>query len=237
MKAMRSLTLTLFAGGLVVAAACGEPSTSTAREISTVATAVVTVPSTAAPTTVTPSTTTTAAATTTVAPTTAPTTSVEVTTTLPATTVAVIPSPVPPPNANAVEPMAELGSIEIPKIGLTHSMFEGVTLSTLNHGPGHWPGTAEPGQVGNMVIAGHRVSHDHPFEDIDQLAPGDEVIVNNTVGRFVYQVTSTEIVTPDSLWIIDQTADRTATLFACHPKGSTRQRIVVHLAFVDSPAA
>jgi sortase A len=45
----------------------------------------------------------------------------------------------------------------------------------------------------------------------------------------VYRVTSTEVVTPDAIRIIDQTAAFTATLFACHPVGSTRERIVVHL--------
>jgi sortase A len=48
-------------------------------------------------------------------------------------------------------------------------------------------------------------------------------------------VTGTEIVTPDALWIADQTPDYTATLFACNPPGSTKQRIVVHLAL--APAA
>ncbi len=89
-----------------------------------------------------------------------------------------------------------------------------------------------PGHQGNVVIAGHRVSHDKPFRNIDQLVPGDQVIMTTDEGRFVYQVTGTDIVYPDALWIIDQTTDYTATLFACHPAGSTRQRIVVHLVYV-----
>jgi sortase A len=43
-------------------------------------------------------------------------------------------------------------------------------------------------------------------------------------------VTETKVVQPDALYIIEQTPAYTATLFACHPPGSTRQRIVVHLA-------
>jgi len=49
-------------------------------------------------------------------------------------------------------------------------------------------------------------------------------------GTFSYQVTGTQIVTPDSMWIVDPTATPTATLFACHPLGSTAKRIVVNLA-------
>ena len=150
----------------------------------------------------------------------------------PAPAAAALPTPVVAPvDSRGAEAVNQLGSIEIPKIGLDMAMYEGIRLTTLDRGPGHWPGTAMPGQTGNVVVAGHRVSHSRPFRKLDQLAPGDQVIFNTGSGRFVYTVTSTEIVSPDAIRIIDQTADRTATLFACHPPGSTRQRIVVHLAF------
>lgn len=131
------------------------------------------------------------------------------------------------------EPIVELGSLEIPSLGVVKPMLEGVSLSVLDHGPGHWPGSAMPGHVGNVVIGGHRTSHDKPFRNIDQLLPGDDVVLNTLEGRFVYEVTSTEVVTPDAIWIIDQTAAFTATLFACHPVGSTKERIVVHLELTD----
>ena len=180
-------------------------------------------PGTAAPTTLAP--------TTTVAPTTLPSTTVGLTTVVtmaPAT----LPVPAAPPAPRADEPYVELGTIEIPKLGLTKTMLEGISLNTLDKGPGHWPGTAMPGQVGNTVIAGHRTSHDKPFRNIDQLVPGDQVIFTTADGRFVYEVTGTAIVKPDALYIIDQTSTPTATLFACHPPGSTKQRIVVSLALV-----
>jgi sortase A len=172
-------------------------------------------------TTTPPTTTTTTAATSTLAP-----------TTVAATTVpAALPNPeAPPADPRGAEALVDVGTIEIPKIGVSKSMFEGITLTTLDNGPGHWPGTAMPGQVGNVVIAGHRVSHDKPFRHLEQLVAGDDVIMTTADGRFDYKVTGTEIVTPDALWIADQTPDYTATLFACNPPGSTKQRIVVHLA-------
>ena len=109
-------------------------------------------------------------------------------------------------------------------------MCEGIRLSTLDNGPGHWPGTAMPGEVGNAVIAGHRVSHHADFRHLDDLVAGDDVIMTTSSGRFVYKVLSSEIVKPDALWVVDQTPEATATLFACHPPGSVRERIVVHLA-------
>jgi sortase A len=164
------------------------------------------------------------------------TTSTSTSTTSTTTTVAdTLPNPeAVPADPRAAEAVVELGTIEIPKIGVTKSFYEGITLTTLDHGPGHWPGTAMPGHQGNVVIAGHRVSHDKPFRHLEQLEVGDDVIFTTDEGRFIYKVTGTEVVYPDALWIADQTADYTATLFACHPAGSTRQRIVVHLAFAPN---
>ena len=145
------------------------------------------------------------------------------------TTIPVLPIPEPPPEARIAEPEINLGAISIPKINMTQSLYQGISLTTLDRGPGHWPGTAMPGQFGNAVIAGHRTSHAKPFRNLDQLVPGDQVIFDTADGHFVYEVTGTEIVTPDDLWIINQTPGYTATLFACHPVGSTKERIVVHL--------
>ncbi|MCU1367111.1 MAG: peptidase family protein [Ilumatobacteraceae bacterium] len=142
-----------------------------------------------------------------------------------------LPIPIPAPvDSRGEEPVIKLGTIEIPKLGLSTTLYDGIRLTTLDRGPGHWPGTAMPGQTGNVVVAGHRVSHDKPFRNIDKLAVGDQVIFTTPDGRFVYDVTSTEIVDPTAVRIIDQTTDKTATLFACHPPGSVSQRIVVHLA-------
>jgi sortase A len=132
-----------------------------------------------------------------------------------------------------VDPLVEVGRIEIPRLALDRTIYEGVRLSTVDYGPGHWPGTALPGQLGNVVLAGHRVSHNADFRDLDQLAPGDEVIFTTKRDRrHVYHVVSTEVVGPEAIRIVDQTYARTATLFACHPPGSTAQRIVVHLELV-----
>ena len=86
-----------------------------------------------------------------------------------------------------------------------------------------------PGEIGNVVVAGHRTTHGAPFRYIDLLLPGDEVIFTTDRGPIVYNVTGTQIVQPDALWIVEPTPTATATLFACHPPGSTRQRIVVSL--------
>ncbi|HSP27515.1 MAG TPA: class E sortase, partial [Ilumatobacteraceae bacterium] len=136
----------------------------------------------------------------------------------------------PPQDQRGAENNPQLGRIAIPSIGLDSELHQGIRLTTLDRGPGHWPGTAMPGQIGNVVVAGHRTSHGAEFRHLDSLDPGDEVVFTTADGTFTYSVTGTQIVTPDSMWIVEPTDTPTATLFACHPLGSTAKRIVVFLA-------
>jgi sortase A len=166
----------------------------------------------------------------------APTTAAATTTTTVAatTTVATLPEqatdPIaPPPDPRGYEEQIQLGGISIPKLGVEAPLLEGIRLTTLDNGPGHWPGTAMPGEVGNVVVAAHRTSHGGPFRNIDQLVAGDAVMFDTADGDIEYVVTGTQIVNPDAIWIVDPTVTPTATLFACHPPGSVAQRIVVNL--------
>ncbi|MEZ5371455.1 MAG: class E sortase [Microthrixaceae bacterium] len=119
--------------------------------------------------------------------------------------------------------------LRVDALDLDVPVVEGVDLGSLSHGVGHWPGTAGPGEAGNMVIAGHRTTHGAPFRRLDELAVGDEVTIGVADRDVVYRVTGTEIVDPDDVEVARPTDDATATLFACHPPGSARQRLVVRL--------
>jgi sortase A len=140
----------------------------------------------------------------------------------------------PPEDPYANEPAVVIGTMEIPELGLSVPLNQGISLRSIDRGPSHWPGTALPGRVGNTVVAGHRVTHSKPFRHIDSLVPGDEIIFVVEGVRSVYHVTGHEVVTPDATWIVNQTAEATATLFACHPPGSARYRYVVRASLVSS---
>ncbi len=73
---------------------------------------------------------------------------------------------------------AALGVLTIPRLGSDWSrvMVEGVESEELALGPGHFPGTAMPGQVGNFAVAGHRATNGEPFAHLDTLEPGDKVV-------------------------------------------------------------
>lgn len=148
----------------------------------------------------------------------------------------------PPPTPAPGEP---LGVIEIPKIELTRMMVEGTSRADLKKGPGHYIGTPFPGQSGNVGIAGHRTTYGAPFNRIDELQPGDEIVLSTSQGSFTYEVIpapgSTNqawyTVSPSQVEVLDDTGDARVTLTACHPKYSAKQRIVVHAVLRGPPAA
>ena len=90
-----------------------------------------------------------------------------------------------------------IARLEIPSIGVDRYVVAGVDKSDLKKGPGHYPETPLPGQLGNSAIAGHRTTYGQPFYDIDQVTPGDEIIVTTPAGRFVYIATGQQIVGPN----------------------------------------
>lgn len=129
------------------------------------------------------------------------------------------------------------GRIVIPRIGLDHATYEGIELSTIDYGPSHWPGTAEPGDAGNTVFPGHRTTKTRPFFNIDLIKLGDQVTFVRSHGTYTYEVTDTFVVNADEVWIADPTEGPTMTIFGCHPKGSAKQRYVAKGRLVHSERA
>ncbi len=154
-----------------------------------------------------------------------------------ASTTTVPPDPASPPTAPPTKPAAPgepTAKIEIQKIGVDNIVVEGVSLSDLKKGPGLYPASPLPGQTGNSAIAGHRTTYGAPFNRIDELVPGDEIVITTPQGQFRYFVSDEEgdgngnqIVSPSQVEVLRDFGDNRLTLTACHPKYSARQRIVV----------
>lgn len=131
------------------------------------------------------------------------------------------------PGVSAPAPPKRVGTLTIPKLHVTQPIYSGVTSSIFDRGVGQVPGSALPGQLGNMVIGGHRTSGMRPFYDIQKLRKGDRILVTRGGTVYTYVVNGTRIVKPSATWILDPTPTSTLTLFSCHPRGSIRQRYVV----------
>lgn len=140
-----------------------------------------------------------------------------------------------------------LGILHIPALGRDWSwvVVEGVGDDDLARGPGHFPGTAMPGSIGNFAVAGHRATHGEPFADLDRLATGDEVVVETVDGWLTYEVTWVRILSPDATEVLEPVAghpgqkatERTLTLITCNPRWSSTERLVVGASLVERRAA
>lgn len=129
-----------------------------------------------------------------------------------------------------------VGKIAVPSMGLLpKTVVEGTDEEQLKRGPGHYPGTALPGQMGNVAIAGHRTTYGSPFHDIDQMRNGDKITITTTYGTFVYTMIDHKIVDPGDTSVLENHGQALLTLTACHPVYSASQRYIV-IAKLDGRA-
>ncbi len=132
----------------------------------------------------------------------------------------------PPPTGEAI------AIIQIPKIGVNSAVVQGIERPDLRKGPGHYPLTPMPGQLGNAAIAGHRTTYGAPFYRLNELGAGDDIAIRTVAGTYHYRVTQQLIVDPSDVQVLDPTPDATLTLTTCNPRYSARQRLVVKATLV-----
>jgi len=141
-----------------------------------------------------------------------------------------------PPDTVPAPADGAIGVIQIPKIGVDQAVVEGVGVEDLKKGPGHYPGTPLPGEAGNAAIAGHRTTYGAPFNRLDELKNGDSITVRTRAGTFRYEVSSSSIVSPSEVSVLDPTPDNRLTLTTCNPKYSAAQRLII-VASLAGPVA
>jgi sortase A len=144
---------------------------------------------------------------------------------------------IPPTTAPPATPTGSaIAIIRIPRIGVDKAVVEGVGVPDLKKGPGHYPGTPLPGQVGNASIAGHRTTYGAPFYRLNELEPGDPILITTREGSFRYRVDATTVVKPTQVEVLAPSKDARLTLTTCNPRFSARQRLVVTATLVTDPA-
>lgn len=92
---------------------------------------------------------------------------------------------------------------------------------------GHHEGTANPGEIGNMVLAGHRDINSALFRELDRLKPGDPVFVSNGLREYRYVVKESFVVSPNHTEVMEPTSDKRVTLITCTPIGLATHRLIV----------
>jgi sortase A len=116
-----------------------------------------------------------------------------------------------------------IARIWFPTLGkdVHYVVVQGVGREDLKKGPGHYPTSARIGAVGNVVISGHRTTYLAPFNRVDELRPGDAIVLETQTFWYTYTVTA---------------ETRLLTLTTCNPKYSARNRLIVH-AVLSTPLA
>ena len=139
------------------------------------------------------------------------------------------PTPVAKPANGAV-----IASVHIPRLKKKWAVVQGVTPADIRYAPGHYPDTALPGQIGNFSMAGHRTPA--IWWDLDQLKPGDPVVIKTADTWYVYRVTGHEVVLPTAVQVVAPVPNKPGaaptkailTMTTCNPKFNNYQRLVVH---------
>ena len=119
------------------------------------------------------------------------------------------------------------GRIEIPRLKYSMMIFEGDDAATLRRGVGHIPGTALPGALGNIGLAGHRDTFFRPLKD---LRVHDEIELTTLAGVYRYRITRLRVVQPENVAVLKPTGAETLTLVTCYPFyfiGSAPKRFIV----------
>jgi sortase A len=135
-------------------------------------------------------------------------------------------SPTAQPSPSPGEPL----SIRIPALNVAASVVSGDSWDNLQRGVGHHTGSANPGELGNMVLSGHDDVYGSLFKDLDQLKPGNEIIVTTQLNTFTYVVQTHEIVGPTETRVMDNSRHDSAqiTLITCYPYQVDTRRYVVY---------
>lgn len=158
-------------------------------------------------------------------------------------------APVAAPEAPVDPAETEIGDgyavLRVPALGDDWEwvVVQGVELSDLARGPGHYEDTADPGELGNFSVAAHRAGHGAPFADLDRVGIGDAVEVETAAGTWTYTIDQpARVIEPTDTWIVDavpgqgtgaEPTERRITLTTCHPRYGSSQRLYVSGVLTD----
>lgn len=117
--------------------------------------------------------------------------------------------------------------IQVPAIRVDAPVVQGDGWEQLKKGVGQHIGSADPGKDGNLVLSAHNDIFGEIFRDLDQLKPGDAVVIFTNQRSYTYVVVETTIVEPTAVEVMAPTPKPTLTLISCYPYLVDNQRIVV----------
>jgi sortase A len=122
---------------------------------------------------------------------------------------------------------AQATRLQMPAIRVDAPIVQGDGWEQLKKGIGQHQGSVNPGERGNLVLSAHNDIFGEIFRHLDQLNPGDLVIIHTNQRSYTYIVVESKIVEPSEITVMDQTPQATVTLISCYPYLKDNKRIVV----------
>jgi sortase A len=115
----------------------------------------------------------------------------------------------------------------IPSLNVDAPIVNGIAWEDLKKGVGHLPGSANPGERGNMYLAAHNDIFGEIFRYLEKLELGDEFLVYSGDRSFRYVVTSKRVIEPTDVSVMYPSTEPIATLQTCYPYLVDTHRLVV----------
>jgi len=134
---------------------------------------------------------------------------------------AYVPPPIPTPGPEQAR------RIQIPAIDLDKPIVQGDSWEELKKGVGQHVGSSQPGENGNIVLSAHNDIYGEIFRYLDQLAPGDEIVISTERQSYTYIIRDLQVVEPTDVWVMGPTEHSSSTLISCYPYLVNNRRIVV----------
>jgi sortase A len=144
------------------------------------------------------------------------------------------------PESHSASPLAGAGAIEvappdavapsrilIPKINVNAPIVSGVGWEDLKKGVGHLPGSAHPGERGNMYLAAHNDIYGEIFRYLEKLEVGDEYTIFAGEEEFRYVVQEKRVIEPTEVDVMLSTTEPVSTLQTCYPYMVDTHRLIV----------
>jgi sortase A len=117
--------------------------------------------------------------------------------------------------------------IQIPSIGVDAPIVQGDGWEQLKKGVGQHIGSSNPGEKGNVVLSAHNDIFGEIFRELDRLQPGDTITLYTNQRAYNYVVSTSEVIEPTQVEVMDSTSQPTITLISCYPYLVDDQRIAI----------
>ena len=113
--------------------------------------------------------------------------------------------------------------------------LEAEIQDALQDGVVHYPGTAMPGEDGNVFITGHSSyypwdpgNYKDVFAPLHNLEVGDVYYIFHKGKKYEYEITERKVVPPSDVSVLDQDhTKKESTLMTCTPIGTAKNRLIL----------